>query len=52
VAANVKRFLNEMRQTWEYLPASFVTSAEKFTGGKQIRTFIGNLNEEFYKQHG
>lgn len=49
-AANAKRFLQAMRSTWQFLPQHFVTSAVKHTGGKQIREYIGKLNEEFIQQ--
>ena len=48
-AANVKSFLEEMRKEWEYLPPHFVTSAVKHLGAKQLRSYIGTLNEEFFK---
>lgn len=47
-AAHVKQFLDAMRENWEYLPAHFVTSAVKHTGGRQIRAYIGELNEAYY----
>ena len=47
-AAHVKQFLDAMRQHWEYLPPSFVTSAVKHTGARQLRGYIGQLNEAFY----
>ena len=47
VAANVRRFLEKMKETWEDVPPHFVTSAEKFHGIKQILAFIGELNRDF-----
>lgn len=47
-AANVRRFLDTMKETWEDVPPHFVTSAVKFTGIKQVLGFIGELNEDFY----
>ena len=48
-AAHVKSFLDEMRKEWEYLPPHFVTSAVKHLGVRQLRSYIGGLNEEFLK---
>ncbi|HVG15606.1 MAG TPA: ribosome biogenesis GTP-binding protein YihA/YsxC [Chitinophagaceae bacterium] len=48
-AANVKQFLETMRLQWQFLPPSFVTSAVKHLGAKQLRAHIAQLNEE-YKQ--
>ncbi|HEY1112319.1 MAG TPA: ribosome biogenesis GTP-binding protein YihA/YsxC [Chitinophagaceae bacterium] len=47
VAANVRRFVEKMKETWEDVPPYFVTSAEKFHGIKQILAFIGDLNRDF-----
>lgn len=44
-AANVKRFLEALEETWEELPAHFVTSAVKRTGIRQILTYINELNQ-------
>jgi GTP-binding protein len=49
VASNVKQFLNVMREDWEFLPPHFVTSAEKHLGARQLREYIGNLNEDFFQ---
>ena len=43
-AANVKRFLDAMKETWEELPPYFVTSAVKRTGIRQILAYINDLN--------
>jgi len=47
VAANVKSFLQKMRSTWQFLPAHFVTSAEKKTGRENILRLIGEMNEDW-----
>lgn len=39
-AANVRRFLDHLRESWETLPPHFVTSAVKRTGVRQILEFI------------
>ncbi|MBI2729981.1 MAG: YihA family ribosome biogenesis GTP-binding protein [Sphingobacteriales bacterium] len=46
VAANVKAFLNAMRETWQFLPQHFVTSAVKKTGRKEILKFIEDCNKK------
>ncbi len=43
-AANVKRFLDAMKETWEELPPHFLTSAEKRTGIRQMLAYINELN--------
>jgi GTP-binding protein len=43
-AANVKRFLDALKETWEELPSHFVTSAVKRTGIRQILSYINELN--------
>lgn len=45
VERNVKAFLNKMRETWQFLPQSFVSSAEKNTGREEILDFIQQSNE-------
>ena len=42
---NVKAFLDAMRLTWQFLPASFVTSAVKKTGAAEILQFIEESNK-------
>ena len=47
VSANVKLFLNKMRETWQFLPEHFVTSAVKKTGRDKIMLRIEAMNKEF-----
>jgi len=47
VSANVKSFLNKMRETWQFLPQHFITSAIKKTGREKILQLIGEMNAEF-----
>src|SRR5690242_6898118 len=47
VSANVKDFLNKMRETWQFLPQHFVTSAVKKMGRDKILGFIEDMNKEF-----
>lgn len=45
VDRHVKAFLDTMRQTWQFLPQSFVTSSTKKQGREQILTFISECNK-------
>ncbi len=47
VSANVKAFLTKMRESWQFLPQHFVTSATKKMGRDKILDLIGSMNEEF-----
>jgi len=47
VDRNVKAFLDAMRETWQFLPQSFVTSAAKNKGRDEILEFIERLNQEW-----
>ena len=44
VDRHVKAFLDAMRQTWQFLPQHFVTSATKKQGRDEILTFISEWN--------
>jgi GTP-binding protein len=46
VSKNVKDFLDAMRKTWQFLPQSFVTSAEKKMGRDKMLQFIEACNNE------
>jgi GTP-binding protein len=50
-AAHVKLFLEKMRESWEYLPPHFVTSAVKRLGARQVLSYIQNLNEAYFLQN-
>ena len=52
VAANVKAFLEKMRQTWQFLPQHFVTSAVKRMGRDKILGVIEEMNKEFESEAG
>jgi GTP-binding protein len=52
VAENVKRFLDALRATWDFLPQHFVTSSVKGTGGKKLLELIAELNALYYAQKG
>lgn len=42
-SANIQQFLHRMRQSWEELPPSFVTSSEKGLGREQVWEFLGQF---------
>lgn len=44
-AANVRRFLESLKENWEALPPHFVTSSLKRTGIKQMLQHIHTLNQ-------
>jgi GTP-binding protein len=44
-AANVRRFLDTLQESWEEIPPHFVSSAVKRTGIKQILAYIETLNK-------
>lgn len=44
VERNVKAFAEKMRETWQFLPRFFLTSAEKAIGRDELLTFIGEMN--------
>jgi GTP-binding protein len=50
VAAMVKAFLKALAQTWQFLPQSFVTSAVKYRGRKEILSFIEECNQKVAEQ--
>ena len=48
-AKHARQFIEAMKKEWEFIPRSFLTSAVKFLGRKDILGFIGELNEEYLK---
>ncbi len=52
VAANVNSFFQKMRATWQFLPAHYITSAEKKMGRKNILQLIGEMNEDWKQTAG
>lgn len=46
-AKNVKIFVNRLKEDWEFIPRTFVTSTVKFTGRKDMLNYIQELNEDF-----
>jgi len=47
VSKNVKDFLDKMRESWQFLPQHFVTSAVKKMGRDKILALIQEMNAEF-----
>ena len=41
---HARQFIDEMRKEWEFIPRSFITSAVKFLGRKEILAYIDELN--------
>ncbi len=50
VSANVKKFLETMRKTWQFLPQHFVTSAVKKQGRDKILNLIDQFNIEWKEE--
>lgn len=48
-AKNMNTFIHELKKTWQFVPAKFLTSAEKGTGKRQVLEYIAGMNEEFYE---
>jgi GTP-binding protein len=46
-ARNARLFIEAMKKEWEFIPRSFITSAVKYLGRKDILTFIEELNTEY-----
>lgn len=46
-ARNAKAFVNRMKEEWEYIPRTFITSTVKFTGRKDMLGYIEELNADF-----
>lgn len=49
-AKNVRTFIDAMRAEWEFIPRSFLTSAVKGLGRKEMLAYIGELNIMYYEQ--
>ena len=46
VARHVKAFMGTLKETWQFLPRHFVTSAEKYQGRDELLQFIQDCNRE------
>lgn len=51
VKRNVEAFKKALAENWEFLPAFFITSAEKREGKEEILQYIDRLNSEFSGSH-
>ncbi len=47
VARNVLAFMDKLRETWQFLPRHFVTSAEKKIGREEILALLQQMNGDF-----
>jgi len=47
-ARNARNFINKLKEEWEYIPRSFITSAVKFHGRKDMLSYIEELNNEYF----
>jgi GTP-binding protein len=45
VKRNIESFFNVLKESWQFLPRHFVTSAELKTGREEMLTFIATCNE-------
>ena len=46
-AKHARQFIEAMKKEWEFIPRSFITSAIKFLGRKEILAFIDEMNKDF-----
>ncbi|PSK90104.1 ribosome biogenesis GTP-binding protein YihA/YsxC [Taibaiella chishuiensis] len=46
-AKNVRTFVTRMKQDWEFIPKTFITSTVKQSGRKDLLAYIGELNADF-----
>jgi GTP-binding protein len=44
---HARQFIEAMKLEWEYIPRSFITSAIKFLGRKEILAYMDELNKDF-----
>lgn len=49
-AKNVRSFIEAMREEWEFIPRSFLTSAVKGLGRKEMLAYIDELNTMFHER--
>jgi len=46
-AKHAKQFIEAMKLEWEFIPRSFMSSAVKFLGRKELLAYIEEVNKEF-----
>lgn len=49
-AKNTRNFINKMKEDWEYIPKTFVSSTVKRSGRKEILAYVEELNEQYREQ--
>ncbi len=49
-AKNVRSFIDAMREEWEFIPRSFLTSAVKSLGKKEMLAYIDELNTMYHER--
>lgn len=49
-AKNSRRFIEKMKEEWEFIPRSFITSTVKFLGRKQMLDYIDELNLQYAEE--
>lgn len=49
-AKNVRGFIDAMREEWEFIPRSFLTSAVKHLGRKEMLAYVEELNTLFHER--
>ena len=47
---NARKFIEAMKEEWEFIPRSFITSAVKFLGRKDILAYIDELNQQWAEE--
>ena len=52
VEKNMEDFKSKMLETWEEMPQSFITSANKKVGGDELLDMFSTINEKFYDTYG
>ena len=50
VERNVKSFFEKMKETWQFLPRYFITSATTKQGKEEVLDFISDCNKAFILQ--
>lgn len=45
VSAHVRQFVNRMKEDWEFIPRSFITSTVKGMGRRELLGYIESLND-------
>jgi GTP-binding protein len=45
-SANVRAFVNKMKEDWEFIPRTFITSTVKGTGKRELLDYIEELNAD------